>query len=85
MPRFKETNPDQTVLLAVSFDRQILPGTFEHTLNYLVDHKRDLSVFHHKYRNEEGGRPAYDPALLFKTSRGSHSGARKRSMVSGNS
>jgi|GEM_PF-4190571 len=32
MPRFKETNPDQTVLLAVSFDRQILPGTFEHTL-----------------------------------------------------
>lgn len=66
MPRFKETNPDQTVLVPVSFDRQILPGTFEHTLNYLVDHKFDFSVFYYKYRNEEGGRPAYDPALLFK-------------------
>ncbi len=66
MPRFKDTNPDQTVLVPVSFDRQILPGTFEHTLNYLVDHKFDFNIFYHKYRNEEGGRPAYDPALLFK-------------------
>lgn len=66
MPRFKEYNQGQTVLLPVSFDRQILPGTFEYTLNYLVDEKLDLSIFHHKYRNEETGRPAYDPALLLK-------------------
>ena len=66
MPRFKHYNQGQTVLLPVSFDRQILPGTFEHTLNYLVDEKLDLNIFHHKYNNETTGRPAYDPALLLK-------------------
>ena len=66
MPRFKEYNQQQTVLLPVSFDRQILPGTFEYTLNYLVDEKLDLSIFDHKYNNDETGRPAYDPALLLK-------------------
>ena len=66
MPRFKEYNQGQTVLLPVSFDRQILPGTFEYTLNYLVDERLDLSIFHHRYNNTETGRPAYDPALLLK-------------------
>ena len=66
MPRFKDYNQGQTVLLPVSFDRQILPGTFEYTLNTLVDEKLDLSIFHHKYSNNETGRPAYDPAVLLK-------------------
>ncbi len=66
MARFVEYNPNQTVLLPISFDQQILPGTFEYTLNYLVDHKLDLSIFNHKYNNDDVGRPAYDPALLLK-------------------
>jgi len=66
MPRFKEYNYQQSVMLPVSFDRQIQPGTFEYTLNFLIDNRLDLSIFHHKYRNEETGRPAYDPALLLK-------------------
>ncbi|MCF6177977.1 MAG: IS1182 family transposase [Geopsychrobacter sp.] len=66
MPRFKEYNRGQSVLLAISFDRQILPGTFEYTLNFLVDNKLDLNIFHHKYKNDKNGRPAYDPALLLK-------------------
>ena len=66
MPRFKHYNQGQTVLLPVSFDRQIISGTFEHTLNYLVDEKLDLNIFHYKYNNETTGCPAYDPALLLK-------------------
>ncbi len=66
MARFIDYNPHQTVLLPISFDQQILPGTFEHTLNFLVDNKLDLSIFHHKYKNDDNGRPAYDPALLLK-------------------
>ncbi len=66
MPRFKQYNQGQTVLLPISFEHQILPGTFEHSLNYLVDERLDLSIFHHKYNNETTGRPAYDPALLLK-------------------
>lgn len=65
MPRFKDYDQGQTVLLPVSFDRQILPGTFEYTFNCLVDHKLDLSIFHHKYNNDETGRPAYDLDRLF--------------------
>lgn len=66
MPRFKEYDPRQSVMLTVSFDRQILPGTFEYALNYIIDNKLDLSIFNHKYKNDDGGRPAYDPALLLK-------------------
>lgn len=42
------------------------PGTFEHTLSYLIDHELDLSIFDHRYDNDDTGRPAYDPALLLK-------------------
>jgi transposase len=66
MPRFKHYDYRQTKLLPVSFERQILPGTFEHSLNYLVDHELDLSIFDRRYANEEVGRPAYDPAILLK-------------------
>ena len=66
MARFIDYNPHQTVLLPISFEQQILPGTFEYTLSFLVDNKLDLSIFHHKYRNDDNGRPAYDPALLLK-------------------
>jgi hypothetical protein len=48
----------------VHFDRQILPGTFEYTLNYLIDEKIDLARFEARDRNNEGGVPAYAPAML---------------------
>lgn len=69
-PRFKDYDYSQSKFLPVSFDKQILPGTFEYSLTYLIDHELNLSVFHHRYANDEGGRPAYDPAILLK-SRGS--------------
>lgn len=66
MPRFKEYSYQQTVMVPVSFDRQILPGTFEHSVNYLVDEKLDLRIFDSKFKNDDTGRPAYDPAILLK-------------------
>ncbi len=45
---------------------QLQPGTFEYTMNYLVDHEMDLSVFEARYHNDETGAPAYDPAVLLK-------------------
>lgn len=66
MPRFIDYDYNQMVMLAISFNRQILPGSFEHSLNYLIDQELDLSIFHHRFNNEDGGRPAYDPALLLK-------------------
>ncbi len=53
-------------LLTVDFTRQILPGSFEYALCYLIDHELDLAVFAQRYRNDDGGAPAYAPALLLK-------------------
>ncbi|VAW83078.1 Mobile element protein, partial [hydrothermal vent metagenome] len=66
MARFKDYNYDQDKLLPIRFDRQSLPGSFEYNLSYLVEHELDLSIFEHRYHNDETGRPAYDPAILLK-------------------
>ena len=66
MARFKPYDYSQMKLIPVSFQEQILPGTFEYTVNDLVDHEIDLAVFEARYCNEESGAPAYDPAILLK-------------------
>src|SRR5204862_654814 len=66
MARFKPYSYDQLKLVPVSFERQILPGTCEATLSRLIDEEIDLSVFEARYRNDEVGAPAYDPAILLK-------------------
>jgi transposase len=66
MARYKDYNYDQTKMLPISFDRQILPGSFEYSLSYLIDTELDLSAFEQHYNNDENGRPAYDPRLLLK-------------------
>lgn len=66
MARYKHYDYAQTKMLPISFDRQILPGTFEYTLSELIDEHVDLSVFEARYKNDETGAPAYDPALLLK-------------------
>ena len=66
MAKYKEYDYRQGKFISISFDKQILPGTFEHTLHYLIDHELDLSVFDARYRNDDTGAPAYDPAILLK-------------------
>ena len=53
-------------LLALDFDRQILPGTFEYALRHLVDNELDLDGFHQRYKNDVQGAAAFDPAVLLK-------------------
>jgi len=66
MARYKEYDYTQGKFIPVHFDKQILPGTFEHTLHYLIDNEIDLSIFDARYNNDETGAPAYDPAILLK-------------------
>lgn len=65
MARYKhiDTNPR---FLAVDLNLQLLPGTFEHALNWLIDHEMDLSSFDAKYSNDDTGAAAYPPAMLLK-------------------
>ena len=66
MARFKHYDYRQRKMVAVDFESQILPGTFEYTLAYLIDHKFDLSGLEARYKNDETGAPAYDPSILLK-------------------
>jgi transposase len=66
MKRRRRDGPFQGKFIPIHFDKQILPGTFEYTLSYLIDHEVDLSVFESRYQNDETGAPAYDPAILLK-------------------
>ena len=61
MARYREYSPEQARLLPVSLSRQIQPGTFEYTVNYLVDHCVDLKVFESLYCNDYTGLPRSTP------------------------
>jgi transposase len=65
MARYKPYSYEQTKLIPVSYDRQILPGTFEHTLSAVID-SMDMAIFEKRYGNDETGAPAYDPRILLK-------------------
>ena len=66
MARYKDYDYTQGKFIPIYFDKQILPGTFEYTLHYLINNEIDLSVFDLRYQNDKTGAPAYDPAILLK-------------------
>ena len=66
MARYREYSYEQSLMLPIRLADQVQPGTFEYTVNYLVDNEIDLSVFESRYCNDETGAPAYDPAIMLK-------------------
>ncbi len=52
MAKYLPYDYSQNTMLAVNFEDQIQPGSFEHALHYLIEHKLDLSIFHPEYHNE---------------------------------
>ena len=65
MARYKiiDTSPR---FLPVDLRQQLMAGTFEHALDWLVDHELDLTGFDARYKNDDDGAPAYPPGLLLK-------------------
>ena len=66
MARYKPYSYAQGKFISVHFEKQIIPGTFEFSLNHLIDHELDLAIFDERYRNEATGAKAYDPKILLK-------------------
>ncbi|MGQ9426058.1 transposase, partial [Gilvimarinus sp. F26214L] len=66
MGNFKKSNYNQDTMVVVNFEEQLQLGSFEFTLHKLIDEHIDLSAFYAHYRNDTGGRAAYDPAILLK-------------------
>ena len=65
MDRHKGYDYSQGKFIPVQFDKQILTGTFDHTLHYLIDNEIGLLIFDLRHNNDETGAPAYYPAILF--------------------
>jgi hypothetical protein len=59
MARYKQYDYSQRNFIPVHLNKQILPGTFEYTLHYLIDNEIDLSAFDLRYQNDETGAPVF--------------------------
>jgi transposase len=66
MAKYKPYDLKQTKMIPLSYADQIIEGSFEYALGEIVEEHLDLSVFDQRYRNDEAGRPAYDPRVLLK-------------------
>ena len=65
MPRYKLVDRSPR-LLPVVLESQLMPGSFEHALDYLIDAEIDLSGIAKRYINDATGAPAYNPAVMLK-------------------
>lgn len=66
MPRFRTPDLKQRLMLPISLEEQIVPGTLEFAIHDVVEHRLDLTPFHARFRNDKTGRPAIDPKILLK-------------------
>ncbi len=65
MARFRKTDVTQTQLIPVSYESQILPGSFEDGMMQVLE-RIDLSILNDRFKNDETGRPAYRPEILLR-------------------
>jgi transposase len=66
MAKYKRYDYKQSLMIPVSLEEQLVPGTLEFAIHTLVDRRMDMSVFDDNYQNDESGRSAYDPKILLK-------------------
>ena len=66
MAKYKPYTYAQDMLIPVSLNEQLMPGSLEYAIHALVDERMDVSLFDEKYCNDETGRRAYDPRILLK-------------------
>ena len=66
MARYKPHNYQQGEFIPIQFEKQILPDSFEHALNYIIDNVMDVKAFVERIKNDDTGAPAYDPKIMLK-------------------
>jgi len=66
MARYKEIEKGRGLFLNINLSEQIIKGTYEYTLNHLIDKKLDLSIFDDKYNNDLTAAAAIEPRILLK-------------------
>ena len=55
MARYKPVEYAQGQFISIAFEHQVLPGSFEHALNYIVDNKIDFAILDGAHENDDVG------------------------------
>src|SRR5258706_14255498 len=66
MPRFKPYDYRQSLMVPLTLEEQLPPGSLEHALHHLIEERIAESWFDDLYANDEIGRPADSAKLLLK-------------------
>ena len=66
MARYRDYDYSQMMMVPVSLEEQLMPGTLEYAIHHVVEQRLDLSIFDERYCNDETGRRAIDPKILIK-------------------
>jgi transposase len=64
--KYRPNDYSQRVMIPVSLQDQLMPGTLEFAIHAVVGDRMNVSVFEDRYNNDETGRWAYDPNVLLK-------------------
>jgi len=56
----------QSFIGPIFLEDQLLPGTLEYAIHYIVEERLDMDVFNARYKNDKTGRKSIDPKLLLK-------------------
>ena len=63
MARYKPYDYSQMQMVPVALDQQLVPGTLEYAIHYLVEQRLDLALFDARYVNDQTGCRAFEPLI----------------------
>ena len=66
MAKHKPYDYSKRVMIPVSLEEHLVPGTLEFATQTLVGYCMNMAVFKDRYQNDELGRMAYDPKIVLK-------------------
>jgi transposase len=66
MAKYKRNNFNQMILVPISLEEQLVPGTLEYAIHHVIEERIDLSIFDSRYSNDDTGRKALSPKVLLK-------------------
>ena len=66
MARYKHYDYNQLMMVPISLEDQLMPGTSEYAIHHVVEERLELKIFDSRYSNDDTGRKAISPKVLIK-------------------
>ena len=66
MAKHQHYDYKQSIIEPIFLEDQLVPGTLEYAIHYIVEERLNMSVFDARYNNDATGRKSIYPKLLLK-------------------